>query len=210
MAKSPVETPEGWALKQAKKAYCFNNQQRKYLEAKSKIGQESGMKLNAEAVAKEMRRAQGSNGERLFKVSEFLTAHQVASFFSRKAAKIKQQTTPGEALSDSDVLAIEDEENFSRAKESVMTALHVQHPISNDQYDVRSMVKDKSLSKLKLGVLKLLCENLNISMPADQRRKAPYISLLEDLVKTCSCSSGYLDSSPYLQVSLYTDLKRPK
>ena len=57
MAKSPVETPEGWALKQAKEAYSFNDQQRKYLEAKFKIGQESGMKLNAEAVAKEMRRA---------------------------------------------------------------------------------------------------------------------------------------------------------
>ena len=100
MAKSPAETLEGWALKQAKKAYRFNDQQRKYLEAKFKIGQESGMKLDAEAVAKEMRRARGSNGERLFKVSEFLTAHQVASFFSRVAAKIKQHTTPGEALSE--------------------------------------------------------------------------------------------------------------
>ena len=58
MAKSPVETPEGWTLKQAKKAYRFNDQQRKYLEAKFKIGQpESGMKLDAEAVAKEMWRA---------------------------------------------------------------------------------------------------------------------------------------------------------
>ena len=74
MAKSPAETLEGWALKQEKKAYRFNDQQRKYLEEKFKIGQESGMKLDAEAVAKEMRRARGSNGERLFKVSEFLTA----------------------------------------------------------------------------------------------------------------------------------------
>ena len=62
MVKSPVETPEGWTLKQAKKAYSFNDQQRKYLEAKFKIGQESGMKLDAEVVAKEMRRARGSNG----------------------------------------------------------------------------------------------------------------------------------------------------
>ena len=62
MAKSPVETPEGWTLKQAKKAYRFHDQQRKYLEAKFKIGQESGMKLDAEAVAKKMRRARGSNG----------------------------------------------------------------------------------------------------------------------------------------------------
>ena len=54
-----------------------------------------------------------------------------------------------------------------------MTALHVQHPISYDQYDICCMVKDESLGKLKLGVLKLLCENLYISMPADERRKAP-------------------------------------
>ena len=59
-AKSPLETPEGWTLKQAKKAYRFNDQQRKYLEPK--FGQESGMKLDAEAVAKEMRRTRGSNG----------------------------------------------------------------------------------------------------------------------------------------------------
>ena len=62
MAKSPVETLEGWTLKQAKKTYRFNDQQRKYLEAKFKIGQESGMTLDAEAVAKEMRRTRGSNG----------------------------------------------------------------------------------------------------------------------------------------------------
>ena len=35
--KYRVETPEGWVLKQAKKLYRFNGQQRKYLEAKFKL-----------------------------------------------------------------------------------------------------------------------------------------------------------------------------
>lgn len=182
--------PEGWALKQAKKAYRFNVEQRRYLEAKFNIGQQSGMKLDAKIVAKEMRKARSSSGERLFNVSEFLTAQQVASFFSRMAAKVKNQTTTGESISDQDILAMEDEQNFYSAKESVMAELHVQHPISYDQYDICSMVKDKTLTKLKLAVLKLLCENLNLSMPPDQRKKAPYISLLEDLVKTCTCSTS--------------------
>ena len=77
----------------------------------------------AEAVAKKMRRTRGSNGERLFTASEFLTAQQVASFFSRMAAKIKQQTTPEETLSDQDILAMEDEQNFCSAKDFVMAAL---------------------------------------------------------------------------------------
>ena len=43
------------------------------------------MKVDAETVAKEMRRARASNGEQLFRVSEFLIDQQVASFFSRTA-----------------------------------------------------------------------------------------------------------------------------
>ena len=73
-------------------------------------------------------------------------------------------------------------------KTSVMAALYLQHPISHDQYDICSMVKDKTLGNLKLCVLKLMCENL--SLPHDQREKAPYISILEDLVKTCTCSTN--------------------
>ena len=114
----------------------------------------------AEAFAKKMRRTQGSNGEHLFTVSEFLTAQQVASFFSRMAAKVKQQITPEETLSDQDILAMKDEQNFCSAKEFVMAALYLQHSISYDQYEICSMVKDKTLGKLKLGVLKLMCENL--------------------------------------------------
>lgn len=69
-----------------------------------------------------------------------------------------------------------------------MTALNVKHLVSYNQYNICSMVKDNTLRKLKLDVFKLLCENLSISMPPDQRKKAPYISLLEDIVKNCSCS----------------------
>ena len=127
---------------------------------------------------KKMRRARASNGERLFRVSEFLTAQQVAS---RMAAKVRQQTIPDDISGDPDIIAMEDEQKFSSAKEAVMTALNVKHPVSYDLYNICSMVKDNTLWKLKLDVLKLLCENLSISMP-------PYILLLEDIVKNCSCS----------------------
>ena len=123
----------------------------------------------------------------MFRVSEFLTAQQVASFFSQIAAKVRQQTIPEGISADPDIIVMEDEQNFSSAKEA-MTALNVKHPVSYDQYNICLMVKDNTLRKLKLDVLKLFCENLGISMPPDQRKKAPYISLLEDIVKNCSCS----------------------
>ena len=39
---------------------------------------------------------------------------------------------------------MEDEQNFSSAKEAVMTALDVKHPVSYDQYNICSMVKDNT------------------------------------------------------------------
>ena len=53
---------EGWALKETKKAYRFNEKQRSYLEAKFSISQATGRKLDAEIVAKEMRHALHSDG----------------------------------------------------------------------------------------------------------------------------------------------------
>ena len=171
--ETPVAGSEGWALKQAKKAYRFNERQRQYLEAKFNICQESSMKVDAETVSKETRRARASNGERLFRVSEFLTAQQVASFFSRMAAKVRQQTIPDDISGDPDIIAMENEQNFSSAKEAVMTALNFKQPVSYDQYNICSMLKDNTLRKLKLDVLKLLCENLSISMPAGSDQKGP-------------------------------------
>lgn len=74
---------EGWALKEARKSYRFNEAQKSYLEAKYNIGQTTGRKLDAETLAREMRRSIGPDGNRLFRVSEFLTSQQVSSFFSR-------------------------------------------------------------------------------------------------------------------------------
>lgn len=154
--ESPVARSEGWALKQAKKAYRFNEEQRQYLEARFNMGQESGMKVDAETVAKEMRRARASNGERLFRVSEFLTAQQVASFFSRMAAKIRQQTIPEDISSDPDIIAMEDEQNFSSAKEAVMTTLNVKHPVSYDQYNICS-ARDPWSKTTPCGNSNLVC-----------------------------------------------------
>ena len=67
-AVTPVPQ-EGWALKETKKPYRFNEKQRRYLEAKFSIGQATGRKLDAEIIAMEMWHALGSDGRRLFKSS---------------------------------------------------------------------------------------------------------------------------------------------
>jgi len=75
-----------------------------------------------------MRYALGPDGVRLFKVSEFLAPQQTSSYFSRRAAKTRQQL-PNDAYN---IMASEDEDNFARARETVMT-ITLQHLITLDR-----------------------------------------------------------------------------
>ena len=176
---------EGWALKETKKAYRFKDAQRAYLEAKFNIGKSTGRKVDAEAVAKEVRRSVGSDGKRLFNVSEFLTPQQVTSFFSRLAAKSREKINPR----DEDLRAHEEEMNYPAARCDILSKLHLEHPIVYNQYNICTMAKNGTLKTLKLGLLQLLCESFELETPAVKlRKKTPYLNLLENLVSSCSCS----------------------
>ena len=175
---------EGWALKETRKAYRFNDTQKAYLETKFNIGQSTGRKMDPVVVAREMRRSVHSNGKRLFKASEFLTEQQISSFFSRLVAK-RATVHP----LDDDIQASQEEANYATARQEILSRLQVEHPIVYDQYNICAMVKNSTLKSLKLGLLQLLCENFELETPAPKlRKKAPYIALLEQMVSSCSCS----------------------
>ena len=103
-----------------------------------------------------MRRARGSNGESLFKSSEFLTTQQITSYFTTLSAKVRQQTH------EVHIAAIEDEINFSAAREHVMATFTIQHPIIFDQYNIGAMAEEDTLKHLKVALLQVIC-NVSIS-----------------------------------------------
>jgi len=174
---------EGWALRTTKKSYRFNDKQKAYLNAKFEIGQATGRKQDVDMVAREMRRAQVTDGRRLFGVSEFLTPQQIASYFSRMAAKVRHQ-----AADDQDIQANEEEANFAKAREIIMSSIQLQHPIMYEQYNVCIMAKENTLKHLKLAELQNICEALELEVPHRPiRRKAPYIALLLEVLNQCSC-----------------------
>ena len=129
--------------------------------------------------------ARAIDGERLFLVEEFLSPQQISSYFSRMAAKLRQQP-----VTDHDVLAVEEQVNFCLARDSVLSSLQICHPIVVDQYDICALVKSKAVKKLKVALLQVFCESLEFQVPSPQvRRKAPYVALLQKLVSSCSCSA---------------------
>ena len=172
---------EGWSLKKSSKHYRFNEKQKAYLLSKFNVGMASGHKVNPEVVAKEMRRCVSPDKERMFTVSEFLAGQQIKSFFSRQAAK--------QNLADIDILAAQEETNFSNTQQAILASFQIEHPIMFEQYNLFAMEKMDSFNKLKLTVLKSLCNNfeLNVKNVKDSRKKAPYIALLKELVASCQC-----------------------
>ncbi|KAK3715654.1 hypothetical protein QZH41_020726 [Actinostola sp. cb2023] len=80
------------------------------------------------------RQDERDKGQRLFTVTEFLSVEQVASFFSRLAAKGRHQKA---TITEEDVCAAVEEalKNFEEARKKIMTYLNLQHPIIVDQYN---------------------------------------------------------------------------
>ena len=177
---------EGWALKASKKSYRFNDEQKRYLNAKFNIGQETGRKMDPNAVSVQMRKALDPNGKRLFTVNEFLSPQQIKSYFSRRAAKLRQQCD----VTSEDVVAAEEETNFCLARDAACANLQLQHPIEFNQYNICKMFTENSLGKIKLGLLQEMCESLELNLPEKRvRRRAPYVDLLEEAVSRCSCQN---------------------
>ena len=177
---------EGWALKANKKLYRFNEKQKQYLQAKFNIGQETGRKMDPNVVSSQMRKALDPDGKRLFNVSEFLSPQQVKSYFSRHAAKVRQQC---DVLAE-DIIAADEEANFCSLREAACSNIQLQHPIEFNQYNICMMFSEDSLQKLKLGLLQEMCECLQLDVPKKRvRRKALYLTLLNEAVCKCPCQT---------------------
>ena len=65
----------------------FNENQKLYLSRLFNVGEQTGHKVDANNVSKSRRKAQKVDGSFLFDASEYLTAKQIVSFFSRLARK---------------------------------------------------------------------------------------------------------------------------
>ena len=132
---------KAWALKGSRKAARRTGDQRKYLEDKFRIGQETGHKADPEQVAREMRYARNERGERRFKVDEFLTAGQIENFFSRTAASLRHAVAPedDDEETDDNSRAAEEEEAFSDARNTILVQCAPMHPIVYDTWNLCAM-----------------------------------------------------------------------
>jgi len=175
---------QGWALRTTKKRGRFNDNQRRYLDERFQLGEQSGHKADPEQVSIDMRRAKNHDGTRRFTIDEFLSAQQIKSYFSRTNAKLKN------VQSDADLQAVLDHEQFISTRQAILDECHVTHPIIYDTYNICDLYKTDKLRKFNVAMLRLICEYFGIPVDdlAGARFKAPYLKLLKQLVDSCSCA----------------------
>ena len=184
----------GWALRLTQTSRArFSDKQKEYLTNKFLIGETTGQKANPVHVARSMMTARDETGKRMFSSAEFLTAKQITSFFSRLAAKRN--------LSDHlhmPVVSFEEEEEdgeavnietaFCELRDHVMANVQPTHPICFQSYNLCHMMPNSKLSSFSITMLKDICEYFLIDTEdITTKRKAPYISRLENFLKQCSC-----------------------
>ena len=129
-----------WALKCSRaRSARFSAKQKEYLSAKIPIGERIGLKADPASVAIAMRKAKDVNDERLFDSTEFLTTQQVASFFSRLAAK---KTTEDHTAH------LQRENHLQKMRDNIVTSMSIQNslPIVYDSFNICELAQKSKLA----------------------------------------------------------------
>ena len=175
----------GWALKSSEsRRIRFTQNQKSYLTAKFRLGEETGNKADPAAVARSMMCAKDLTGNMLFKNDKFLTANQIAGFFSRLASK----KTLVDDEQQGDIKVVAHEAGLEELVSDAVRELAPKHPTVYDAYNLCELASQTKLSDFSIAVLKDICSSFDIDLSdVTVRRKKPYIEKLQSLCEECTC-----------------------
>jgi len=157
---------------------------------KFNLGEITGRKASPYDVARDMMTARDLDGNRLFKSNEFLTSRQIASFFSRLAAKQRRiQDTTNRDIEESDDEEIAELENaLQNLQDKVIEDVALEHPMLYDSYNICELIATSKHSKLSIPMLQKICKHFDIdTCDIHARRKKPYLERLIALNQNCPC-----------------------
>lgn len=83
-----------------------------------------------------------------------------------------------------------EEKNLEDLSKQVLNEVSIQHPIMYDTYNICDCVSQSKLDKFSISVLQDICGSFQLNTSdIGQRRKKPYIELIESLVENVVVSS---------------------
>ena len=136
-------------------------------------------------VACSMLTAVDSGGNRIFSSEDFLTASQIAGFFSRLASK---KTLSGEEDHKEALVVASQEAAIQELTNVFAWEFSPAHPVMWDWRNLCEMASHKKLDKLSLAQLRDVCADLNIDTEEIRvKPKQPYVRKIDAYCQTCIC-----------------------
>jgi hypothetical protein len=94
--------PQGWALRGTRKFKQHSAEVKAHLTRIFEKGRLTGQKADPKEISKNLKSARNANGKKLFEPEDWLTPHQIGSYFSRLAAKHSKLHLENEEEADAD------------------------------------------------------------------------------------------------------------
>ena len=89
--------------------------------------------------------------------------------------------------------AAEEEVTDELVRSAVLEEVSLRHAVVYDMFNICDMFKSRKLNNLRLSMLLRICDHFHLDIDHIKgRRKAPYLSILEDIIEPCSCYVGGL------------------
>ena len=148
--------PMGWALKSASiQRTRLSESQKQYFTEVFQIGERTGHKADPSNVSKSMRKARNADGSFKFGAASYLTSQQVASFFSRLAAKrVAAADEPqDEETEHQEEMDMIQEQSIEELSKKVVEEISIQHPVMYDTHNICELVACSKLSKFSVQML---------------------------------------------------------
>ena len=87
-----------------------------------------------------------------------------------------------------DLLSAMAEQELEEMRQEVINEISIQHPITFQSYNIYEMAATSKLSKFSIAMLEEICKYFELDTSTiKQKRKKPYVDLLDAYVKSCTC-----------------------
>ena len=145
----------------------------------------TGNKEDPVKVANEMCSLRDDSGKLRFAPEEWRTAKQIR----RQNKAVGKLLDEAENIDENDLQTWDNEQRLRELQESLYDQVDLRHPIIYDGHDICSLAKRGKLqAKFKVDQLKEICDTFGVVIEGPVGRKKSYLTPIEALVKTCSCS----------------------
>jgi len=103
------------------------------------------------------------------------------------AAKFRQESH--DVADEWDGQAVAEQDMYSSARAHILEECRLIHPITYDTYNLCELYVRNKRTKLSVPILCITCSHFEMEIDnLPLRLKKPYVQLIEELVRSCSCA----------------------